>query len=134
MKRVLGCCAVLFAACATAAWAHHSYGMFDMQKVVEVRGTVKEFRYLNPHSWILLKVQDASGTTSDAMIEANGPGYLVKLGWKRNSLTTGDVIVASINPLRDGAAGGNLVKLTLPDGRELKARPDFPQGPPPERK
>ena len=118
--------------CGAAAWAHHSYAMFEMQKVVEVKGTVKEFRYVNPHSWIVLYVQDVSGKSSDYTIEANGPGYLVKFGWKRESLKPGDKITASINPLRDGSAGGSLVKVTLEDGRELNARPDAPRVAPAE--
>lgn len=117
----------------TAAEAHHSYAMFDLQKVVDIKGTVKEFHYTNPHSWIVLLAQDPSGKPFDATFEANGPGYLVRFGWKRNSLNPGDVITVSANPLRDGSPGGSLVKVTFPDGHELNGRPEFPPGavPPP---
>ena len=36
--------------------AHHSAVMFDDQKEVTVEGTVKEFQYTNPHSWLLVDV------------------------------------------------------------------------------
>jgi hypothetical protein len=109
-------------ACGSATWAHHSYAMFDMQRVVEVKGTVKEFRYVNPHSWIVLYTEPAGAAGSELTIEAGGPGYLAKFGWKRESLKPGDKIIASINPLRDGSVGGSLVKVILENGRELDAR------------
>ena len=105
-----------------AARAHHSYAMFDMDRAVELKGTVKEFRYVNPHSWIVVYVE-GGGATSELTIEAGGPGYLGKYGWKRDSLKPGDKITASIHPLRDGSPGGSLIKVTLDDGRELNARP-----------
>jgi Family of unknown function (DUF6152) len=121
--------AAIAVAASTVAWGHHSYSMFDMQKVVEVAGTVREFRYTNPHSWIVMAIQDATGQAINATVEANGPGYLARFGWNRNTLKPGDKIVVSINPLRDGSPGGSLVKVQLADGRELNARPELP-GPP----
>ena len=110
--------------CGTAGWAHHSFAMYDLLKEVDVKGTVTEFRFLNPHSSVLLSVKDRSGKSSDFLIETNGSFYLArKQGWKRNSLKRGDVIVARIHPLRDGSMGGDLVKVKLSDGSELIARP-----------
>jgi hypothetical protein len=108
--------------------------MFDNQKVVQIEGTVKEFRFVNPHSWIVLEVKDASGNISEARIEANGPGYLVRFGWKRTSLNPGDSVVVSMNPLRDGEPGGNLVKVTFRDGHELDAKAEPPKVPGAESK
>ena len=54
--------------------------------------------------------------------EANGPGYLVRNGWKRESLKPGDKITVKANPMRDGSNGGNIVAVVLPDGKELSAR------------
>lgn len=113
------------AACAmsaTALLAHHSYAMFDFQKTVDVKGTVKEFHYQNPHSWIVLVPQAGSRNTAEMTIEANGPGYLARSGWKRASLKPGDVVTVSINPLRDGSPGGSLIKVTFGDGRQLSTR------------
>ncbi len=121
--------------CGAAAWAHHSFAMFDLKKPVEVKGTVKEFRFVNPHSWIILAVKNKAGKSSDFPIETNGSFYLAKRqGWKRNSLKPGDVIVARINPMRDGAPGGDLIKVTLSDGRELIARPQSAPVPPGDKK
>jgi hypothetical protein len=102
--------------------AHHSASMFDMQKRVEVKGTVKDFRWTNPHSWLVLTATDEANKGAEYNIEMNGPGYLVRNGWKRESMKPGDVVTVTINPLRDGTAGGNLVKVTTADGKELSAQ------------
>lgn len=111
------------AASASPALAHHSAAMFDMSKSVELKGAVKEWHWTNPHSWLVMEARDASGKTTTVSIEANGPGYLARTGWKRESLKPGDAVTATINPLKDGSPGGNLVKVAMADGRELSARP-----------
>lgn len=120
--------------CGGAAWAHHSFAMYDPNKQVELKGTVKEFRFSNPHSLLILSVKDNAGKVTDYTIETNGSFYLArKQGWKRDSLKPGDVIVAFIHPMRDGSPGGDLLNVTLSDGHVLIARP--PSSPvPPENK
>jgi Family of unknown function (DUF6152) len=113
----------LSATIAAPSLAHHSASMFDMQKRVEVKGTVKEFRWTNPHSWLLLTSADEANKGAEYNIEMNGPGYLVRNGWKRESLKPGDVVTVTINPLRDGSSGGNLVKVMTAEGKELSAQP-----------
>ncbi len=114
--------------CGATAWAHHSFAMFDLQHPLEVKGTVKEFRFGNPHSWIILSVKDKKGKAVDYPIETNGSFYLAKRqGWKRDSLKFGDVIVARVHPMRDGAPGGDLIRATLSDGRKLIARVETPK-------
>ena len=115
--------AALLLTCGAAAWAHHSFAMYDQAKPTEVKGIVKNFSFVNPHSSIILSVKNKAGKSSDYTIETNGSFYLAKRqGWKRDSLKAGDVIVARVNPMRDGSAGGDLIKATLSDGRELIAR------------
>ena len=114
--------AVLTAVVAGPSVAHHSASMFDMQKRVEVQGTVKDFRWTNPHSWLVLTATDEANKGAEYNIEMNGPGYLVRNGWKRESLKPGDAVTVTINPLRDGSPGGNLVKVTTADGKELSAQ------------
>jgi Family of unknown function (DUF6152) len=41
--------------------AHHSFAMFDQEHPIQLIGTVKEFRYTSPHSFIILEVKDSSG-------------------------------------------------------------------------
>ncbi len=113
-----------------AGWAmptlgHHSAAMFDVTKTVEQAGTVKQFLWTNPHSLLVLSVRGSNGVLADYNFEANGPGYLVRNGWTRESLKPGDQVTVVSNPLVDGGPGGNLVEVTLADGRKLSARPQL---------
>lgn len=110
--------------CGSAAWAHHSFAMFDLEKPVQVKGIVKEFRFVNPHSWLILSVKGKAGKAADFPIETNGAFYLARRQkWKRDSLKPGDAVTALVNPMRDGSLGGDLIKIMFNDGRELVARP-----------
>jgi hypothetical protein len=112
--------AVSFAAvAASSALAHHSFAMFDRAKQVTLAGTIKDFQYTNPHSWIYLVVMTPSGGADEWTIEALSPNVLSRAGWKKNSLAAGEKVTVLINPLRDGTHGGNLISVTLPDGVTL---------------
>lgn len=101
------------------AQAHHSFAMFDRTKQVKLEGTVKEFQWTNPHSWIEIEVPIASGGSEGWLIEALSPNVLGRHGWNRAILKPSDKVTVLINPLRDGNKGGNLISVTLPDGRVL---------------
>jgi len=111
--------ACLSAAAASPVLAHHSFAMFDRAKQVTLAGTVKDFQYTNPHSWIYLVVMTPSGAADEWTIEALSPNVLSRAGWKKNSLAAGQKVTVLINPLRDGTHGGNLISVTLPDGVTL---------------
>ncbi len=106
------------AALAAPAFAHHSFAMFDRQKEVTLKGTVKEFQWTNPHSFIEIEVPEA-GAISTYSIEMNSPNNLTRQGWKSSSLKPGDKVVLLMNPLRDGSRGGLFVSVQLPDGKVL---------------
>jgi hypothetical protein len=96
---------------AIPASAHHSFAMFDAEKTAVLEGTVKEFQWTNPHSWILLMVADKQWA-----IEMGGPAGLARQGWVPKTLRPGMQVKAVIHPLRDGNAGGQFMAVTLPDG------------------
>ena len=48
---------------AASAYAHHSAAGIDQTKTVSLEGTVREFKWANPHSWIELEVKNAKGDT-----------------------------------------------------------------------
>ena len=111
-QAVLGLAAAALLA-AAPAFAHHSFAMFDRQKEVTLKGTVKEFQWTNPHSWIQLVVKDASGKEVEYSIEGGSPNGLSRAGWKRTSLKPGDKATVVIHPLKDGTNGGSLVTVSV---------------------
>jgi len=106
---------LLTAGLAGAAQAHHSFAMFDQSRQVTVNGTVKEFQWTNPHAFI--ELVDSTGKLWS--VELNSPNNLLRQGWKRTAMKTGDKVSVIINPLRDGKAGGLFNAVTLPDGTVL---------------
>lgn len=100
-------------ALAAPATAHHAFAMFDTNREVTLEGTVREFQWTNPHTWVQLLVKDASGKEVEWSIEGSSPNNLARFGWTRNSLKSGDRVQAVVHPLKDGSIGGSLVKITV---------------------
>jgi hypothetical protein len=103
----------------TAAYAHHSFAMFDQSQQVTLKGTVREFQWTNPHAWIHLDVPGASGVKETWQVELNSPNNLKRQGWKSSSIKPGDQVTLVLNPLKDGSKGGLFVSITLADGTVL---------------
>jgi hypothetical protein len=111
-----GVAASLFVA---PALAHHSFAMFDATKTVEMAGTVKEFQWTNPHSWLQVNVTDQQGVTKEWSLEMGSPGGLARNGWRPKTVVPGDKVTVKIHPLKDGTAGGQLLSVVLPDGKVM---------------
>ncbi len=112
------------------ALAHHSFAMFDRGREMVLTGTVHEFQWTNPHSFIELEVVDPQSGLQTYAIEMNSPNNLTRQGWKSSSLKAGDKVVLTMNPLRDGSRGGLFVAVQLPDGRVLGDAARGPAAPP----
>ena len=114
----------IFAAALAAypAVAHHSDAMFAADKEVVLKGTVKQFQYTNPHSWIQLVVPAAAGSPVEWSIETGAPIVLLRAGIKPTALMPGDKISLRAHPLKDGGAGGSLIDITKEDGSTLSLR------------
>jgi hypothetical protein len=102
---------------------HHSFAGFDLSKTIILTGTVKEFQWVNPHSWIQLMVTDSSGAAVEWSIEMSSPSSLARQGWKPRMLKPGDQVTVTAHPLRDGRPGGSFVSATLADGTRIGGSP-----------
>ncbi|HKH70382.1 MAG TPA: DUF6152 family protein [Vicinamibacterales bacterium] len=122
MKKVLFG-AALVVACSVPVLAHHSPAAFDRSKEVKLVGTVKEFRWQNPHTWIEVLVPDEKGKEVLWGVELTSPTYLIRAGWKSNIIKPGDKVTVIVNPVRSGEPAGIFRSLTLADGRVLTERP-----------
>ena len=102
-----------------AAFAHHSFAMFDPDKTVTVSGTLADFTWTNPHIWFDLMVPDGKGGTTKWGIEADSPATLTRGGWRYASIHVGDKLTFVLHPVKSGDPGGSLVSATMPDGTVL---------------
>jgi hypothetical protein len=121
--RWIACCSLLLLGAADVALAHHSYAMFDRDKRLALVGTVKEFKWSNPHAWMELYVPNGKGGSDMWGVEMNSPNNLARKGWKSNIVKPGDKVTVVIHPLRSGERGGSFLALTLPNGQTLEDSP-----------
>jgi uncharacterized protein YcnI len=128
MKRistVLACVSLgLALACTGTASAHHSFAAFDTTKEITIKGTVKVFKFENPHVSIVLTVTDPKDNhATDWFFEAASVRGLVITGWRKSTLKPGDVVTLTGHPIRDGRPGASLMRAQLADGTVLQANP-----------
>jgi hypothetical protein len=108
----------------TRGWAHHSFAMFDQNKRTVLAGTVREFQWTNPHVWIQLAVPDGKGGSTEWSIECTSVNFMVRRGWRHDTLKPGDKITLTMRPLKDGSHGGSLVAVTSVNGGPLSLSPE----------
>ena len=104
---------------AVSAYAHHSSAGIDTTKTIVVEGTVKVFKWANPHSWIQLEVVNSKGVAELWDFEMTSPALLVPNGWKATTLKAGDKVKVTARPQKSGEPGGLFVSVTLPTGQVL---------------
>lgn len=100
--------------------AHHSAAMFDRNTEIVLEGTVKEFQYTSPHSWLQVLVTDEAGETVEWSIEGAAPNVLLRRGIRPASLTPGETVSVRANPLADGEPGALIIDVTKADGSVLQ--------------
>src|SRR5580692_577092 len=101
-------CAVASAAMLLAplAQAHHSNSAFYVTKVITIKGVVKEFKWTNPHVWVIVTVDDGKGNKVDWKAEGRPPGTLGRAGWTPKILQPGETITVDLSPAKDATASG----------------------------
>lgn len=122
MKGLLAAVCVAGLWAANLAYAHHSMTGFDRNKTVKLTGTVKQFKWANPHSWIELEVPNDKGVVETWNLEMTAPGILARAGWKSTLLKPGDKVTIMAHPLVSGEIGGQFVSVTLADGSTYTER------------
>ena len=123
MKRhsIAALAGLVTASMTVAATAHHSIAVFDQAHPIELVGTVREFLFTSPHTFIRLEVRDKDSHEVVWNLEGNSPNSLAWGGWSYNTLKPGDELRLTVYPLRSGAPGGawTAQKTNYPDGRPV---------------
>ena len=99
--------------------AHHSTGLFDQSKLISRTGTVRQFEWINPHTWLHVDLIDENGKVATWSFEGGATRGLSGLGWSADILPHGTKITVGFRAMKDGSRGGQLMSVTLPDGRRL---------------
>ena len=98
------------------AAAHHSGAGFESDKVVELSGTIKEFQFKNPHTWIQIMVQDPSGKTTEWSLEWGSPNSLGRQGYRPSTFPAGAKVTVRLNPMKNGSPAGGFIAAKFADG------------------
>jgi hypothetical protein len=104
-------------------FAHHGTGVaYDIEKTVNLKGTVTEWIWANPHCGILFDVTDDKGNVEHWGAELGNPHALSMAGLSTDILKPGDTITISGHPAKSGAPRIELQEFTTADGRTLPER------------
>jgi hypothetical protein len=110
--------------------AHHSVqAQFDLDKPIQLNGTVTKVEWINPHSYLFIDVKDPSGKVKKWAFEMAGPGALRKSGLSRadrGGLKPGDAITVNGVLAKDGTDSGLVKNITMSDGRVFTIWTDDP--------
>jgi hypothetical protein len=100
-------------------FAHHSNAVFDVEKTVTVKGTVKEWFWANPHCLLRFDVTDENGQVAHWVAETQAPINMIGRGWRRDSFEPGDEVTVSLRPLKNGSHGGSILGVVFANGKML---------------
>jgi hypothetical protein len=103
--------------------AHHSNVGFAVETVNTATGVVKEWKWMNPHTWLIMDVDDGKGGKIEWAMEGRAPGVLLRAGWTRTVLKPGDKVTVHYSPAKDGTKVGMIARVTMEDGRVLPNAP-----------
>jgi hypothetical protein len=103
--------------------AHHSFDAeYDAKKVIELKGVVTRFEWLNPHVRFYVDVKDEKGVVTNWDLELMSPNTLTRAGWDRHALKVGDQVSVTAYLARDGSKRANARgNVSLADGRKIFA-------------
>ena len=113
------------------ALAHHSFAAaFDENKPVKLTGTVTRVEWTNPHIWFFMDVKNPDGTVTNWSLEMASPNFLMRAGWKRDSMKVGDVVAVEARQARDDSYSANAQAVVLTStGQKLFAGSPIPPAP-----
>jgi len=83
------------------AYAHHSFAAtYYVDQVITVKGTVTEFLFRNPHSFLKIQGPDDKGQMQNWAVEWAGGVQLSESNVTRDTLKPGDQVIVTGNPGR----------------------------------
>jgi hypothetical protein len=132
--RLIGALAVLgaalpFGVAAPPAFAHHSFGLFDMSKTAEVEGTIVKLEWSNPHCWLFLASGPSDAEAVNYGFELTSVGEMTRRGWTKTSVKPGDKVKVTYHPVRDGRPAGYMVSVMTDEGKYIGRPPEGPNAP-----
>ena len=100
--------------------AHHSFAAeFDIEKPIELRGTLTGMDWVNPHGWLYIDVMNPDGTVTNWAIEAGGATQLLRRGLRKTDFPVGTELIVKGYLARSGEPVVNGRSVTTLEGRNF---------------
>ena len=120
-RTVVAVCGLLLAA--ESLSAHHSpSAIFQVDRLIVLKGVLSKVVWYNPHIHVYLDVMDSSGNVSTWSFEGNPPNWYRKAGITKEDIekAVGQDVTIEGSPARDGSKFGYWKKITFADGTFLR--------------
>lgn len=114
----------LLALCGIAAnlSAHHSRAPFDLARKVEMKATITQVRWSNPHVFLIGQVRTPEGRMQEWTFEGHSIAGQVRNGWSKDTVKIGDQLTLIVNPHRNPEKFFGLMdNVVLASGQRLYA-------------
>src|SRR5690606_33483283 len=95
MKRLL-----LLGLLAGPVEAHHGIANFNLNVDIEIRGTIRDIAFVNPHSWIYVDVPGTDGSVAEWKCELRAASVLRRSGWSKEMFEIGSTVTITGSPDR----------------------------------
>jgi hypothetical protein len=100
-------------ACAAPAFAHHGFGLFQMDKNADWSGTLTKFELVNPHSYLYFDTVGADGKPLSMRCEMRAATLIMRSGWKTDQFQPGKHVEVHGHPHRDDPHSCYLESVTV---------------------
>ena len=99
--------------------AHHSRaGVYTTNdKMITMKGTVVDWKWRNPHTFLVWQTKDANGKAVEWTGELSSITTMIAEGMSRNSFKPGEEVTITAVPAKSGSPQSLLVKVVTTDGR-----------------
>jgi hypothetical protein len=101
-------------------FAHHGNAEYGHAKQLTLKGTVTEWVWLNPHTFLKVDVKDDKGNVVHWLAEWSAPSSLINFGINRQTFKPGDEVTIFVLTPDNGAPVGRIQRVVLADGKTLR--------------
>jgi hypothetical protein len=99
--------------------AHHGNAAFDVGKKLELKGTVTEWIWANPHCWLKFDVKGDDGKVVNWVAETTNSADMTEKGWSKFTFKAGDPVTVTLEPVKSGQPVGRVEFVVLANGKTL---------------
>lgn len=85
-----------------AAFAHHSFAIYDVSNRIDMAGVLTRLEFRQPHIVLELEVINADGSLTLWAVESMSPGRWDRMGIPRDVAEVGEVVTLEGWPARNG--------------------------------